>query len=277
MARILVIEDDPNSLELIAYLLNAFGHTPITAVDGEEGLAKALNYQPDLILCDVQIPKVHGFEVVRQLKHDPTFPQVPIIAVTAFAMVGDRDKVLAAGFDSYIAKPIAPENFIDQVESFLISPNQQSRRPEATSPMTTTMPTDRNVSILALDNSPTNLEFLQSLLQLSGYQVIAAATIHQAITLATQNPPQLIISDLHLNGESGFDFIAQVKAQPRLASIPFIFLTSTAWERSDREKGMNAGAMKYLVRPIDPEVLLAEVEACLRSVSSTIDPEDRNR
>lgn len=276
MARILVIEDDPNSLELIAYLLGAFGHTPITAVDGEEGIVKALSHLPDLILCDVQIPKVHGFDVVRRLKNDATFPQIPIIAVTAFAMVGDRDKVLAAGFDSYITKPIAPEKFIEHLESFLESPNQRALQPEPSSSATTT-PTDRHISILVLDNSPTNLEFLLSLLQLSGYQVITATTINEAMTHASQNPPQLIISDLHLSGESGFDFVVQVKAHPQLKSIPFIFLTSTAWQQKERDKGIGAGAMRYLLRPIEPQVLLAEIEACLRTEHSTTDSEDRTR
>jgi two-component system cell cycle response regulator len=285
MARILVIEDDPNSLELIAYLLGAFGYTPITAVDGEEGVAKALSYQPDLILCDVQIPKVHGFEVVRQLKNNAAFAQVPIIAVTAFAMVGDRDKVLGAGFDSYITKPIAPETFIAQMESFLAFPNQShtqipaqgSLQPEHSFSATITTPTDRHISILVLDNSPTNLEFLHSLLQLSGYHVLTATTINEAMTIASQNLPQLIISDLQLNGESGFDFIARVKAHPQLKSIPFLFLTSTAWKLREREQGIEAGATKYLLRPIEPQVLLAEIEACFPHEHSTTGDEDRNR
>src|SRR5271155_2924663 len=104
-ARILVIEDNSDNLDLMAYLLGAFGHTVVTARDGEEGLEAARREAFDLIVCDVQMPKVDGYGVARQLKADTQLRRIPLVAVTAFAMVGDRDKILAAGFDGYIAKP----------------------------------------------------------------------------------------------------------------------------------------------------------------------------
>lgn len=119
MARVLVIEDNPANLELMAYLLRAFGHQPLEAVDGHTGLATARDAAPDLILCDVQLPGLDGYGVARALKADPVLRGVPLVAVTAFAMVGDRDRVLAAGFDGYLAKPIVPETFVKEVEAFL--------------------------------------------------------------------------------------------------------------------------------------------------------------
>jgi len=276
VASILVIEDDPNSLELIAYLLNAYGHIPITARDGEEGLAQAYRHTPNLILCDVQIPKVHGFEVVRQLKNDPTFTHIPVIAVTAFAMVGDRDKVLAAGFDGYITKPIAPETFIGQMETFLASGREITQPQTHTDAQEATSPAAKHARILILDNSPANLEFLRSLFQLSGYEVMAATKIDEALALASQNTPDLILSDLHLHGESGLDFISRAKADPQLRSIPFVFLTSTAWQTQDRAKGIAAGAVRYILRPIEPQALLAEVEACLQNEHPTLGSAERN-
>jgi CheY-like chemotaxis protein len=118
-ARILVIEDNAANLELITYLLKAFGHTTIVARDGEEGLRIARTRLPDLILCDLALPKLDGYEVARQLKADPALKEIPLIAVTASAMAGDRDKVIAAGFDGYIRKPITPETFVGEVESHL--------------------------------------------------------------------------------------------------------------------------------------------------------------
>src|SRR4051812_2960715 len=102
--RILVIEDNPTNLELMTYLLKAFGHTTIVAGDGEEGIDTALRSRPELILCDLALPKLDGFGVMHRLKREPSLSGVPLIAVTAFAMVGDRDKALAAGFDGYITK-----------------------------------------------------------------------------------------------------------------------------------------------------------------------------
>ncbi len=119
MARIVVIEDNPASRELMAYLLKAFGHIPLEAPDGLSGLESVRRELPDLVLCDLQLPGIDGYEIARQVKSDPSLSSIPLIAVTAYAMVGDRDTVLAAGFDGYITKPITPELFVGQVEAFL--------------------------------------------------------------------------------------------------------------------------------------------------------------
>lgn len=117
-ARILIIEDNPTNMELMVYLLRAFGYTPLTASDGEEGVAAAQREQPDLIICDVHLPKLDGYGVVAALKADPATQRIPALAVTALAMVGDRERLLAAGFDGYIGKPIEPDSFVTQIESF---------------------------------------------------------------------------------------------------------------------------------------------------------------
>jgi len=119
--RILVIEDNQANLELMVYLLSAFGYDVLTALDGAEGLEKATCDLPELIVCDIQMPVIDGYEVVRRLKNDPDLSHIPVIAVTAFAMVGDRQKVMAAGFDDYCTKPIDPEEFLKQIAAFLRS------------------------------------------------------------------------------------------------------------------------------------------------------------
>ena len=121
VARVLLVEDNPANLALMQYLLQASGYTTLTATDGREGVAVAQRESPDVILMDLQMPIVNGYEAARQLKEVPALRGVPIIAVTAFAMVGDRDKILARGFDGYIAKPIAPEPFVSEVEAFMAS------------------------------------------------------------------------------------------------------------------------------------------------------------
>jgi two-component system cell cycle response regulator len=118
-ARILVIEDNNANLDLMTYLLKAFGHTTLVARDGEEGLETAYREALDLIICDIELPKVEGYEIARRLKSHSTLRNIPLIAVTAFAMVDDREKVMAAGFNGYIAKPIEPELFVGQVEAYL--------------------------------------------------------------------------------------------------------------------------------------------------------------
>jgi two-component system cell cycle response regulator len=119
MARILVIEDDPPSLELIRYLLVSAGHSVRCSDDGLTGWREARGGDVDLIVCDVQLPGLDGLQLARRLKGDATLRVVPLVAVTASAMVGDRRSVMAAGFDVYIAKPIVPETFVDQIMAVL--------------------------------------------------------------------------------------------------------------------------------------------------------------
>ena len=118
-ARILVIEDNPESLELIAYLLEAYGHTVLKATDGEEGLQIALREKFDLIICDLQMPKLDGFEVIGRIRTSVDIENTPVVAITAYAMREDLERVMAAGFNGYITKPIAPEDFVSQTEQFL--------------------------------------------------------------------------------------------------------------------------------------------------------------
>lgn len=117
--RILVIEDNPVNLELMTDLLEAFGFIVLAARDGALGIALVRQEKLDLIICDVQMPGMDGYEVAAYLKRDPMLRRIPLVAVTALAMVGDREKVLAAGFDGYIDKPISPELFKKQVEGFI--------------------------------------------------------------------------------------------------------------------------------------------------------------
>src|ERR1700722_7707961 len=118
-ARMLIIEDDPDSLELAAYLLESAGHTTFRAPDGETGMQVALQESPDLVICDLQIPRMDGHAVVQALRANPKWRRVPVIAVTALSMPGDREMTLAAGFDGFLTKPITPETFVQQIERFL--------------------------------------------------------------------------------------------------------------------------------------------------------------
>lgn len=117
--RILVIEDNLFNLELMTDLLEAFGFTVLAARNGKKGIELVRQEKLDLIICDVQMPGMDGYEVAAYLKRDPMLSRIPLVAVTALAMVGDREKILSAGFDGYIDKPITPEIFQKQVETFM--------------------------------------------------------------------------------------------------------------------------------------------------------------
>ncbi|GAB5046763.1 response regulator [Thermodesulfovibrio sp. TK110] len=119
MKTILVVDDNEDSRELVKKILKKQGFEIIEAVDGEDALAKAIAYRPDLILMDISIPKIDGYEVTRRLKSRIDFKDTPIIAFTAHAMRGDQEKALEAGCDGYIAKPINVREFPEQIKMYL--------------------------------------------------------------------------------------------------------------------------------------------------------------
>lgn len=118
-AHILIIEDNPANLELARYLLHAHGHQVDCAEDGPAGVACARASRPDLILTDIGMPELDGYEVLRQLRADPHGRTLAIVALTAYSMPGDHARVLSSGFNGYLSKPIDPETFVQQVEAFL--------------------------------------------------------------------------------------------------------------------------------------------------------------
>jgi two-component system cell cycle response regulator len=121
MALVLVVEDQDENLDLMVYLLTAFGHQTLVARDGAEGLAVAAQTRPDLVVMDLQMPVMDGYEATARLKADPGLAQIPIVAVTAYAMVGDQERILQRGFDGYLTKPIDPEVFVSELEKHLTS------------------------------------------------------------------------------------------------------------------------------------------------------------
>ncbi len=117
--KILIVEDNDLNMKLFNDLLQAHGYTTLQTKDGREALRIAAEAQPDLILMDIQLPEVSGLEITRMLKADPALKAIPVIAVTAFAMKGDEEKIREGGCEGYIAKPISVAGFLQTVSRFL--------------------------------------------------------------------------------------------------------------------------------------------------------------
>lgn len=117
--KILIIEDNEQNLYLITFILEKHGYEVVQARDGREGIELASRVQPALILLDIQLPVMDGYAVAEALRNNPALADVPIVAVTSYAMAGDRERVLAAGCTGYLEKPINPETFVEQVETYL--------------------------------------------------------------------------------------------------------------------------------------------------------------
>lgn len=277
MTQILVIEDNPANLELMVYLLTAFGYEPLSATEGESGLALIHQTRPSLILCDVQLPGIDGYAIAQQLKSSADLSTIPLVAVTALAMVGDRDHILASGFDGYISKPIIPETFINQVEAFLTPELRALQAPQAaeiTSPAPPGPPVAHRATILSVDDFAPNQELLKSILEPFGYAVLCAQSVAEAISLAQTQQPELVMSDLHMPGQSGYDLIREFKADPALRDIKIIIHSATIRSDQHRLDVLEMGATKFITRPIDPQVILNEIAACINDQPERQDGED---
>ena len=120
MTKVLVIEDNDNNRYLISFILKGEGFDVIEAVTGEEGVEKVINERPDLVLMDIQLPGIDGLEATRRIRASPADGKIAIVALTSYAMSGDREHALAAGCNGYVEKPINPDTIIDEIRKYLI-------------------------------------------------------------------------------------------------------------------------------------------------------------
>lgn len=263
-----MIEDNAANLRLMLLLLKKFGHEALGVNDGQEGVETARRERPEVILLDIHMPRMDGYEVARLLRADAAFDGIPIVAVTALAMVGDREKVLASGFSGYISKPIEPETFVDQVQKFLGVASFTSREPHAQSPRVQSPPHppvkpsegNKLAAVLVVDNSEVNILFLRRLLERSGYEVVTARSPKEGLELARRIRLDLILSDVHMSPLDGFDLLRMVRIDPELCKVPFVFLSSSVLSLRERERAVAEGARKFITRPIEPRSLLEELK-----------------
>lgn len=119
MKKVLVIEDNPDNLKLITYALTRAGYKIASAPNGETGVALAEQLMPDFIILDIDLPGIDGYETARRIRASRADGSVPIIAITSYAMLGDRDRIIAAGCNGYFEKPIDPLTIVEKIEKII--------------------------------------------------------------------------------------------------------------------------------------------------------------
>lgn len=262
MARILALEDHPDHLALITSWIGASGHTPIAATHAEEALRLIDACRPDLLLCDLHLPGLSGYDVLRSLKNRPATCQLPVVAVTAF---GPREQTLAVGFDGYLAKPYTFQGLQAEMERVVPGLARSAPPAPALAPGTEhagqrTRPPRTGKRILVVDNTAANRALMQVVLDdYGGHETICVAGIAEALASARCWRPDLVLCDMHLDQERcGIELFDAIRNDPDLHGTRFAFTSAT--RGSSVEKAVReSGACAFFRLPMEPNALLQEV------------------
>lgn len=260
-ARVLVIEDDPNNLDVAQRIIRAAGHEAIAATDGAAGLATARAEHPDVILVDLLLPRIDGWTVTKTLREEEWAKKIPIIAVSALAMQQDRSRAIEAGCDDFVSKPYAPAELRAVLARFLddqgaaagsAAIRQRESRPQL----------QRLGRVLVVDDEPVNVELLVRRLEALGADTLRAQNGEEALAMAEREMPDLILLDVMMPGIGGFETCRRLKINDRTAPIPVIFATALT-DAADLSNGFEVGGIDYITKPIEPIELAARVRSAI--------------
>ena len=285
MTKILLVEDNEMNQDMLTRRLLRRGYEVVLASDGEQGVSMGITELPDLILMDISLPVMNGWEASRQLKAHPQTCQIPIIALTAHAMVGDRDKCMAAGCDDYDTKPVELARLLGKVEQLLtkceVSGKTNDRiadilidptPPPVQIPVQVATVLSRSVDptaaiILVVDDNEANRDMLSRRLERSGYKVLMAEGGQAGLDLIRTQPIDLVLLDIMMPEMSGLEALKIIRDQFSMAQLPVIM--ATAKDRSeDMLEAFELGANDYVTKPIELPLVLARIQSHLRAIQT---------
>jgi len=274
-ARILVVDDEPINLELMEALLTPVGYEVSVAGGGEEGLAAALRDKPDLILLDLMMPVLSGFEVCARLKSNPETQDIPVLFVTALTNPGSKERALAAGGDDFITKPVQRPELLTRVEALLkvrylnrdldralaslheraVDRHSQSVHGHVVSPAGT-----GTAAILVVDDEPLTRRLFSDALQEAGYTCYTAESGAQALEVARLQAIDVVLLDIMMPARSGLEVLADLGEV--IPESPVIIVT--AHPSSDNAiAALRLGAFDFIVKGFKNEVMLATLARAL--------------
>ena len=249
---VLIVDDAPANLKLARVALESADFEVHTANDGSEALALLPRIAPDLILMDLQMPGLDGYELTRRIKAQPERQHIRIVAVTAYAMKGDRERALEAGCDGYITKPLDPILLPGLVASHIGGP----------APEPSVAPLASQGVILVVEDNPTSRKLIRVALESEGYEVSEAAEAREALAFLEGQRPALILQDLVLPDLDGLELVQRIRGLPNGRGVPILCLSGFL-ARMDAAKALKDGFSALLHKPIDPIVLLETVRVHL--------------
>jgi CheY-like chemotaxis protein len=247
--KVLVVDDEPDNLELIAETMAFYGVSTRAAKSAAEGLAILEAFHPTLILMDLSMPKMDGWQMRMRVRENPANQDITIVALTAHAMLGDKERALAAGFDGYLSKPINIVRLIDDLRRTLQEKGSLRMM---------------NWQALVIEDEADSMELVQGILEYHGIRSVGAPTAEEAFKALETKTPDLFIVDLALPGMDGWGFLKQLKSDTRWSHIPRVAVT--AYHNPFlAEKAIEAGFQAYFAKPIDATSFVRELQSILET------------
>jgi CheY-like chemotaxis protein len=256
----LIVEDSETAAKQVARYLGELGSAAFIHPCGEGTIEAALGFKPDVIILDLLLPNVSGWEVLAQLKENPATQQIPVLVVS---VVDERSRALALGASEYLLKPISRQ----RLQSALSKIFSEAPQPLAHTTLVVMPEPERLVPLILLaEDNEANISTVMDYLQTQGYQVSLARNGVEAVQMAKQQKPDLILMDIQMPEMDGLEATRRIRAEANLPAIPIVALTALAMP-GDREKCLAAGASDYLTKPVSLKKLV-------NIIAQYIDPSD---
>jgi CheY-like chemotaxis protein len=259
-ARVLVVEDNPITRKLVRFALEANDFVVLEAKDAHTALTLLASHASDLVLQDIVLPDMDGFELVNQLRALPGGSDIPILAFSGFLSKHDESRMSAAGFNDVIMKPIEPSRLLSVIRAHLPAREAVTGR------------FGEGRHILVVDDDPVQRKLVCIRLGRLGFETLAASDGIEALDAARLRPPDAIVADVMMPRLDGFGLCVAVRSDATLATTPLILVTNSYIEEADRDLAMRAGANEFVLRTPDMPEVVAALRACLRSGIETRTP-----
>jgi two-component system cell cycle response regulator len=282
-ARILVVDDEPQNLELMEAILQDAGYTVFQATEGEEALALAHEKRPDLVILDLMMPGLSGFEVCARLKTDAQTGEIPVLFVTALDQIADKERALAAGGDDFVTKPVQYAELLARVEALLKvrhlnrdleralaylhelemarhAPHPGDRAPRPGPPIGAP-------ALLVVDDEPLVRQLLCDILHGAGYVTHAADSGPRAVEIAQRENIDVVLLDIMMPGMSGLEVLA--KLGELIPNSPVVIVTASPTSEN-AIAALRLGAFDFIVKGFKTEVMLSTVARAVERRRLTI-------
>ena len=275
---ILVVDDSKTAQKVLKNIFMRAGYDVLQAMDGESGIALAQQFKPSLILMDVIMPGINGFQATRMIRKDPEIANIPVIIVSGDEKANEQFWISEIGADHYLTKPLSSTALFSSIDKLLRSgASTDKSNTEASEVVEADLSYEEKnltigneLKILVVDDSKTVQYLMKKMLIQKGYEVLQAYDAKTGIILAKKNMPALIIMDVVMPGMNGFQATRHIKKDPKIANIPIVIISGNR-QATDQFWATKMGAAHFLSKPFSRKDMFLVIDNILHIKSRRSD------